>query len=122
VTVLALWKPYGVVSRFTPEAGHPSLRDFVSVRDVYPVGRLDADSEGLLLLSDDGPLAHALTDPSHAHPRTYWVQVEHEPDADALAVAARDRRMRSAFATSPRCPRARCRCAFARRCRPRGSS
>jgi len=89
VTVLALWKPYGVVSRFTPEAGHPSLRDFVSVRDVYPVGRLDADSEGLLLLSDDGPLAHALTDPSFAHPRTYWVQVEREPDADALAALAR---------------------------------
>jgi len=89
VTVLALWKPYGVVSRFTPEAGHASLRDLVPVRDVYPIGRLDADSEGLLLLSDDGPLAHALTDPSFAHPRTYWVQVEREPDADALAALAR---------------------------------
>ena len=89
MTVLALWKPHGVVSRFTSEAGHPSLRDFVSVREVYPIGRLDADSEGLLLLSDDGPLAHALTDPSHAHPRTYWVQVEREPDADALAALAR---------------------------------
>lgn len=89
MTVIALWKPYGVVSRFTPEAGHGCLRDFVPVRDVYPIGRLDADSEGLLLLSDDGPLAHALTDPKHAHPRTYWVQVEREPDAEALAALAR---------------------------------
>jgi 23S rRNA pseudouridine2457 synthase len=77
-----------VVSRFTPEAGHRSLRDFVPMRDVYPVGRLDADSEGLLLLSDDGPLAHVLTDPSHAHPRTYWVQIEREPDAVAMAALA----------------------------------
>jgi 23S rRNA pseudouridine2457 synthase len=89
VTVLALWKPYGVVSRFTPEAGHASLRGFVPVRDVYPIGRLDADSEGLLLLSDDGPLAHALTDPRFAHPRSYWVQVERVPDAEALAALAR---------------------------------
>ena len=51
MTLLALWKPYGVVSRFTPEAGHAGLRDFVPVRDVYPIGRLDADSEGLLLLA-----------------------------------------------------------------------
>ncbi len=89
MTVIAVWKPYGVVSRFTPEAGHACLRDLVPVRDVYPVGRLDADSEGLLLLSDDGPLAHALTDPSCAHPRSYWVQVEREPDDDALAALVR---------------------------------
>ena len=89
MTVLALWKPYGVVSRFTPEAGHRSLRDFVPVPGVYPIGRLDADSEGLLLLGDDGPLAHALTDPGRGHPRSYWVQVEREPDADALAALAR---------------------------------
>jgi 23S rRNA pseudouridine2457 synthase len=89
VTVIALWNPYGVVSRFGVEPGRTTLRDLVPVRDVYPVGRLDADSEGLLLLSDDGALAHALTDPRHAHPRTYWVQVEREPDAAALAALAR---------------------------------
>jgi 23S rRNA pseudouridine2457 synthase len=82
--ILALWKPFGVVSRFTPQDGNPGLADLVPVPDVYPVGRLDRDSEGLLLLTDDGALAHALTDPRFGHPRTYFVQVEGEPDARAL--------------------------------------
>jgi len=89
VTVIAFWKPYGVVSRFTPEAGHAGLRTFVTLPRVYPIGRLDADSEGLLLLGDDGALAHALTDPRHAHPRAYWVQVEGAPGDAALAALAR---------------------------------
>lgn len=88
MTLLAFWKPVGVVSRFTPEAGHACLAQFIPVRDVYPIGRLDADSEGLLLLGDDGDLAHALTDPRNAHPRTYQVQVEGEPDAAAIAALA----------------------------------
>jgi 23S rRNA pseudouridine2457 synthase len=87
--VLALFKPWGVLSRFTPEAGHPGLAELVPVPGVYPVGRLDRDSEGLLLLTDDGALAHALTDPRCAHPRSYWVQVEGVPDARALAALAR---------------------------------
>jgi 23S rRNA pseudouridine2457 synthase len=82
--ILALWKPFGVVSRFTPQDGHPGLADLVPVPDVHPVGRLDRDSEGLLLLTDDGALAHALTDPRFGHPRTYQVQVEGVPDARAL--------------------------------------
>jgi 23S rRNA pseudouridine2457 synthase len=82
--ILALWKPFGVVSRFTPQGGNPGLADLVPVPDVYPVGRLDRDSEGLLLLTGDGGLAHALTDPRFGHPRTYWVQVEGVPDARAL--------------------------------------
>jgi 23S rRNA pseudouridine2457 synthase len=86
--VLALWKPWGVVSRFTPQDGHPGLADLVPVPDVYPVGRLDRDSEGLLLLTGDGALAHALTDPRVGHPRTYWVQVEGDPDARALRALA----------------------------------
>ena len=88
MTLLAFWKPVGVVSRFTPEANHAGLADFIPVANVYPIGRLDADSEGLLLLGDDSELAHALTDPKHAHPRTYWVQVERQPDAAALAALA----------------------------------
>jgi 23S rRNA pseudouridine2457 synthase len=87
--VIALWKPFGFVSRFTEQAGHPGLAALVPVPGVYPVGRLDRDSEGLLLLTDDGPLAHALTDPRFAHPRTYQVQVERVPDADGLAALAR---------------------------------
>lgn len=89
MTLLALWKPYGFVSRFTPEDGHPGLAELIDVPDVYPIGRLDADSEGLLLLGDDGALAHALTDPRHAHPRTYWAQVEGVPDDAAIARLAR---------------------------------
>jgi 23S rRNA pseudouridine2457 synthase len=89
VTLLALWKPYGVLSRFTSEAGHPGLASLVDVPGVYPIGRLDRDSEGLLLLGDDGALAHALTDPAAGHPRVYWVQVEGDPDAAALGALAR---------------------------------
>jgi pseudouridine synthase len=88
VTVLVLWKPHGIVSRFTPEAGHPGLATLLSAPGLRPVGRLDHDSEGLLLLSDDGALAHALTDPRRGHPRTYWVQVEGRPDGAALAALA----------------------------------
>lgn len=77
-------KPYGILSQFTPEAGHRCLADFIPVPGVYAAGRLDADSEGLLLLTDDGELAHRLTHPSYHVPKTYLVQVEGAPDKDAL--------------------------------------
>jgi pseudouridine synthase len=89
VTLIALWKPYGTVSRFTPQAGHPGLASLVPVPGVWPIGRLDHDSEGLLLLGDDAALAHALTEPSRAHPRTYQAQVEGVPDRAALEALAR---------------------------------
>lgn len=75
---LAFHKPFNVLTQFTDPAGTgwKTLKDFIAVPGVYPVGRLDRDSEGLLLLTDDGALAHRLTDPKYAHPRTYWVQVE----------------------------------------------
>ena len=79
-------KPYGVPSQFSDPAGEfgRTLRDYVPVPDVYPVGRLDRDSEGLLLLTDDGLLQHKLTDPRFAHPKTYLVQVEGAPGEPAL--------------------------------------
>ncbi|MBM3266992.1 MAG: pseudouridine synthase [Candidatus Sericytochromatia bacterium] len=83
--VIALNKPYGVLSKFTDAEGRPTLADLVRVPGVYPVGRLDMDSEGLLLLTDDARLSRRLTDPRFEHPRTYWVQVEREPGPDALA-------------------------------------
>jgi 23S rRNA pseudouridine2457 synthase len=77
-------KPYGVVSQFSGSDASRTLRHYIPVKRVYPIGRLDQDSEGLLLLTDDGDLQYRLTDPRFAHPRTYWAQVERVPDENAL--------------------------------------
>lgn len=79
--LIALNKPYGVLCQFTDRSTPPrrTLAEFRLPPDVYAAGRLDHDSEGLLLLTDDGALAHRLTDPRHKEPKTYWVQVEGEP-------------------------------------------
>ena len=79
-----MFKPYGVLSKFTDAAGRPTLADFGLPPGVYAAGRLDRDSEGLLLLTDDGALAHRLTDPRYRHPRIYLAQVERVPTPDAL--------------------------------------
>lgn len=83
--VILLNKPFGVICQFTAEPGRPTLKDFVAEPGVYAAGRLDTDSEGLLLLTDDGALQHRIADPRHKLPKTYVVQVEGEPDEDALA-------------------------------------
>ncbi len=77
-------KPYGVLSKFTDADGRPTLAAYVKVPDVYPAGRLDMDSEGLLFLTSDGDLAARLTSPSYKVPKSYLVQVERVPDTAAL--------------------------------------
>ena len=83
-------KPFHVLSQFTDDGASGSkppratLADYVRILGIYPAGRLDYDSEGLMLLSDDGELIHRIAHPKHKQPKTYWVQVEGEPDEEAL--------------------------------------
>ncbi|MCC3304508.1 pseudouridine synthase [Sneathiella sp. HT1-7] len=81
---IAFYKPYGVLSQFTGEKGQRTLADFALPEKVYAAGRLDKDSEGLLLLSDDGPFIKKLLNPDNAHERVYWVEIEGEPNKAAL--------------------------------------
>ncbi|MBI3570058.1 MAG: pseudouridine synthase [Gammaproteobacteria bacterium] len=86
MTKLVLFnKPYGILTQFRMSAHGHGLAEFIPVPGVYPAGRLDKDSEGLLLLTDDGQLQHRLTDPRHKLPKTYWAQVEGAPTDAALA-------------------------------------
>lgn len=101
--LIALNKPWGVLCQFTDRSTppRPTLAEFGLPPGVYPAGRLDRDSEGLLLLSDDGAQAHRITDPRHKLPKTYWAQVEGAPQPPQLAalregVALRDGRTRPA--------------------------
>jgi 23S rRNA pseudouridine2457 synthase len=82
--LIAFNKPYGVLSQFTSEGGKAALADFIDVPRVYPAGRLDFDSEGLLLLTDDGALQKAISDPSRGLVKRYWAQVEGMPTAESL--------------------------------------
>lgn len=87
---ILLNKPFGVLSQFTDEGtGHTTLKEYLDVPDVYAAGRLDRDSEGLLLLTNDGLLVRRLTDPRHHIEKTYWVMVEGEPTTDKLERLAR---------------------------------
>lgn len=84
MSILVFFKPYGVLSHFTDQAGQTTLADYIDVPGVYAAGRLDKDSEGLLLLTDDGRLAHRITSPRHKLAKSYLVQVERLPDEAAL--------------------------------------
>lgn len=98
--ILLFNKPFGVVCQFSRDGLHPTLADYIALPDFYPAGRLDTDSEGLLLLTDDGKLQHRITDPKHKLAKTYWVQVEGVPDEVALESLRRGVKL-SDFTTLP---------------------
>lgn len=83
-TLVLFNKPFGVLSQFTDGENRPTLAQYIKLPNVYPAGRLDHDSEGLLLLTDDGDLQHHISHPAHKQPKTYWVQVEGAPNSYAL--------------------------------------
>jgi len=83
--ILLFNKPFGVICQFSRDGLHSTLADYIALPNFYPAGRLDTDSEGLVLLTDDGKLQHQITDPKHKLPKTYWVQVEGIPDEKDLA-------------------------------------
>ena len=78
-------KPFQVMCQFSPHPTRQSLADYLDIPNIYPAGRLDADSEGLLLLTDDGKLQHSISHPDHKQKKTYLAQVEGIPDTDILA-------------------------------------
>ena len=98
--LIALNKPFGVICKFRPEQGRRTLADYIEIPSVYPAGRLDTDSEGLLLLTDDGVLQTRIADPGHKLPKTYWAQVEGVP-TDAALAALRKGVSLSDFVTQP---------------------
>jgi 23S rRNA pseudouridine2457 synthase len=83
--LIAFNKPFGVMCKFSPEPGKRTLADFIKVANVYPAGRLDTDSEGLLLLTDDGALQARIANPRHKLAKVYWAQVEGAPTDEAIA-------------------------------------
>lgn len=95
---ISFYKPYGVLCQFSGTGNN--LKNYVPIASIYPVGRLDRDSEGLLLLTDDGALQHRLSDPKFEHPRTYWVQVEGVPSDAALQQLSRGVRIQD-YCTRP---------------------
>ncbi len=99
---IKFWKPFQVLTQFTTDnSERQTLADYIPIPAVYPAGRLDYDSEGLMLLTDDGNLNHMLTHPKHGHPRTYWAQVENIPDEEALDEIRRGGIMIKNYKTKP---------------------
>ncbi len=98
---IAFYKPYGVLTDNNDTKGRAALKDYIDLPGMFPVGRLDLDSEGLLLLTNNGLLSHRLTDPRYHHPKTYLVQVEGVVPVETIAVLAQGVRIKSGYQTQP---------------------
>lgn len=92
--IVAFHKPYGVICQFTPLEGHRTLSEFHLPKTIYPCGRLDTDSEGLLILTDNGIIQARLSDPKYKQLKTYWAQVERLPDDAALSLLRKGLRLK----------------------------
>lgn len=93
-------KPFDVLTQFTDQQGRKTLKDYIDIPDIYAAGRLDRDSEGLLLLTNDGKLQHQLADPQHKVAKTYWVQVDGEIDTNAISILQQGVKLKDGF-TAP---------------------
>ena len=106
MTKLVLFnKPYGVICQFSPDEKHPSLAEYIDIKDIYPAGRLDHDSEGLLLLTDDGKLQHKISHPKNKMPKTYWVQVDNEITDDAIEQLSKGVQLKDGMTKPAQCKR-----------------
>jgi len=105
MTTLLLNKPYGVLTKFSDEEGRPTLRSLLPHRGVYPAGRLDADSEGLVVLTDDGRLQARISDPRHHWAKAYWAQLEGEIGPQALEHLRSGVQLRDGLTRPARCRR-----------------
>jgi len=103
MTTIRFNKPFQVISQFSREGDKKTLAPFIELKGVYPAGRLDYDSEGLLLLTDNGPLQHRIADPKHKLAKTYWAQVEGEIDDEAISALQRGVKLKDGKTRPAKC-------------------
>lgn len=96
-------KPFGVITQFSQHEKHKSLAEFIPIKDIYPAGRLDHDSEGLLLLTDDGKLQDQITSPKNKMPKTYLVQVDNEIDEEAVLKLSKGIKLKDGMTLPAKC-------------------
>ena len=104
-TLLLFNKPFGVITQFSPDEKHPCLAEYIPVKNVYPAGRLDHDSEGLLLLTDDGKLQNKISHPKNKMPKTYWAQVDGDITDDAIAQLQKGVTLKDGLTKPAKCKR-----------------